>query len=261
MANYFTAEKKAALKKKLRMAFRGRMVGELIDEIEAALTDFDTDEVVDQITAQIADGELIDAAIDTLIAAAVTEGGVVDNAIDTLVAAGIKAGVAYTVTPDAAANDAVLANTALSDGATQEITEGITDPDVPRPLVVVTTMAGGTLTGTVTITGTDVNDEALTEDVTLNNDDDVETANCFKTVTQVDLPAWTTSGDGIAIGTVAKIGFPVLLTKDTIYMALVDGAQDTLPTVTVDAADVEKVIIEPNTAPDGSKVFDFYYHA
>jgi hypothetical protein len=122
-------------------------------------------------------------------------------------------------------------------------------------------MAGGTLTGTVTIDGTDVDDNVISEDVTLNDDADVQTDKCFKTVTSIDLPVQVTEGDGIAIGTVAKIGFPVLLTKNTIYMALVDGAQDTLPTVTVHATDVAQVIIEPNTAPDGTKEFDFYYHA
>jgi len=232
MTIYFTDAKKAELKQKLRMAFKGRMVGELIDEIEAALTDMLGDEAAD--------------------------------AIDVDVAAGLstaQSGLAYNVTPDAAANDAVMANVALTAEAQAGVTDGLTDPDVPRPLLVVTTMAGGTLTGTVTIDGTDVDDTVISEDVTLANGADVQTDKCFKTVTSIDLPAQVTSGDGIAIGTVAKIGFPVLLTKDTIYMALVDGAQDTLPTVTVHATDVAQVIVEPNTAPNGSKVFDFYYHA
>jgi len=235
MANYFTTSKKAELKEKLRMAFKGRLVSELIDEIEAALTDFDSDEVVDQIAAQILDGGSIETAL--------------------------EAGSSFSATPDAAAADAVMANVALTAEAQPAYATGITDPDVPRPLLVVTTMAGGTLTGTVTIDGTDVDDAVISEDVTLANDDDVTTVKCFKTVTSIDLPIQTTAGDGIAIGTVAKIGAPVLLTKDTIYMALVDGSQDTLPTVTVHASDVAQVIIEPNTAPDGTKVFDFYYHA
>lgn len=257
MANYFTSAKKTALKQKLKGAFPSRLVDVLIDEIEDALTDFDTDEVVDQITAQIVDGELIDAAIDALIAAGIADGGDIDNATDTLV----SAGASFSSTPDAAANDAVMANVALTAEAQAGVTAGLTDPDVPRPLLVVTTLGGGTLTGTVTIDGTDVDDNVISEDVTLNDAADVQTDKCFKTVTSVDLPAQTTAGDGIAIGTVAKIGSPVLLTKDTIYMALVDGAQDTLPTVTVHATDKAQVIIEPNTAPDGSKVFDFYYHA
>jgi hypothetical protein len=244
MTIYVTDERKADLKKRLRMSFKSRMVGEILDFIEDALTDFNTDEVLSQITAELVEGESI------------------DNRIDTLVSAGILAGVSFQYDgPAAAANDAVMANVALDDGATQSITEGLTDPDVARQLKVVTTMADATLTGTVTITGTDVDGNAITEDVTLNNDDDVVTAKAFATVTQVDLPAWTADGDGIAIGTTAVLGSPVLLTKDTIYMALVDGAQDTLPTVTVHATDVAQVLIEPNTAPDGSKVFDFYYHA
>jgi hypothetical protein len=160
---------------------------------------------------------------------------------------------------DAASDTAVHAAVALTAEA-QTVTTEITSPDVPRAVVAKPTMAGASLTGDVVITGTDIDDAAITDTLALSNGSTITSVKAFKTVTSIDLPAQVTEGDAVSIGISAKLGSPVLLTEATIYLALVDGARDTLPVVVVDAADVAKVLVTPNTAPNGSRDFKFFYH-
>jgi len=54
--------------------------------------------------------------------------------------------------------------------------------------------------------------------------------------------------------------FPVLLTEDTVYLALTNGARAALPTINVHAADIAQVLCTPAVAPDGAKNFKFFYH-
>jgi hypothetical protein len=161
---------------------------------------------------------------------------------------------------DAASDTAVHAAVTLT-GEAQTVTTGITSPDVPRAVHAKPTMAGASLTGNVVITGTDINNAAITDTLALNNGDTITSLKAFKTVTSIQLPAYTTEGDAISIGISTKLGSPVLLTEATIYLALVDGARDSaLPTIVTDPADVAKVLVTPATAPNGARDFKFFYH-
>lgn len=161
--------------------------------------------------------------------------------------------------PLAATTASVLAATTLT-AEVQSITEGITQPDMPRALVLTPTMAGETLAGDVVVHGTDIEDNVISETFALANGASVTGAKAFKTITSIDLPVLTTEADAVAFGLTAKLGFPALLTEDTIYISLVDGVQETHPTVVVHATDIAQVLCTPNTAPNGSRDFKFFYH-
>jgi len=96
--------------------------------------------------------------------------------------------VHYSITPDAVSVSGVLAATPLA-AAGQNVTAGITNPDVPRTVTVKGNVSG--ITGNVVVTGTNILDAAITDTIALNGTSEVEGVKAFKTVTQVALPART----------------------------------------------------------------------
>jgi hypothetical protein len=108
-------------------------------------------------------------------------------------------GVAGKVTSGHDDAEGVMPYTSLA-STTQEITDGLQDPPVPGVVFIQGLKAGATLTGDVTVTGTDDSDQAATETLALNGDTKVTGAQTFKTVTQVDLPVQVTAGDRVAVG-------------------------------------------------------------
>jgi len=79
----------------------------------------------------------------------------------------------------------------------------ITNPPIPLELVVTGYPIGDDLTGTVSISGTDADDGALT-DVQFALDKGKSVLNgghpIFKTVTTITLPGWTAEGDQVSVG-------------------------------------------------------------
>lgn len=96
----------------------------------------------------------------------------------------------------------------LTDAA-QTITAGLVNPDYPRALAVVGSVAG--ITGDVTITGTNMAGETITETLALNGTTAKAGTKAFKTVTKVVLPVQTNAGTkqvetATAAGTVTTAG-------------------------------------------------------
>ena len=166
--------------------------------------------------------------------------------------------VVQTITaPDAADTTGVLNAAALEVGAQAGFTTGLTSPDVPRCVVAVTD-AGQT--GTVTVDGTNIDDEVITEDIVLNEATPVIGTLAFKTITSVDLPAWNADGDAVSIGLTDKLGLSKDLSGDSILMTIVGGVYETTrPTAVVDVDEVEKNVADPNTACDGAKDVTFVF--
>jgi hypothetical protein len=96
--------------------------------------------------------------------------------------------VHYSITPDAVSVVSVMAATVLTVGG-QNKTTGITNPDVPRTVIVKGSVAG--IIGEAGITGTNIADAVIDDALTLNGTDEVESIMAFKTVTQVALPGYT----------------------------------------------------------------------
>lgn len=153
--------------------------------------------------------------------------------------------------PDAAAAAVVLAATTLANGATTLVESGITQPDYPRALSI--TGNQGTATGDVVITGTDYDDNVITETITSTGAATVPGAQAFKTVTSVLLPARHAGGDTISVGITDVLGAKQLLARDSVLLAFFNGAREgTLPTVVTDADEVCKNTFDPNSALDAS---------
>ena len=94
----------------------------------------------------------------------------------------------YQTAPDAASATAVHAAVQLAASA-QDVSSGITSPDVPRNVTVKGNIAG--VAGNVVVSGTNIEGTAITDTIALNANTEVEGAKAFKTVTNINLPAQT----------------------------------------------------------------------
>lgn len=165
--------------------------------------------------------------------------------------------------PAAADTDAILS--AVTDtGEDQEISEFDGQPDVPR---VITATAGGTAADIgavqVIVEGTNTWGETITETLpafTVNTAGSVTGSKAFNTVTKVTIPAHDGTGATTAIGYEAKLGLPDALPRNTLVAAFLDGTRaGSLPTVAVDADEVEKNIVTVSGL-NGAKdyIVDYY---
>lgn len=160
---------------------------------------------------------------------------------------------------------AVVANTTgvkaavTSNGSTQTITTGITNPAYPRCL---SATAGGTATDIkaiqVTVTGTNFNDEVITETLpafTVDTVGTVQGSKAFKTVTSISIPTHDGNGATTAIGFNEKLGLPFKLARNSILNAYRDNVKEgTAPTVTVSATALESNTADLNSALNGTIV-------
>lgn len=139
------------------------------------------------------------------------------------------------------------------------VTTGITDPDVTRNVIAT---AGGTAADIgaiqVTVTGTDINDEVITEILpafTVNTPGSVVGSKAFKTVTSVTIPAHDGLGATTSVGLGAKLGIPFLLSHNTVLKTYLDDViEGTAPTITVSSTVVSSNTMTLNSALDGSVV-------
>lgn len=172
----------------------------------------------------------------------------------------------YRVTPLAADADAILA-AYTDDGAsasfpTDQAFAG--QPDVCRNI---TATAGGTAADigaiSVVVTGTNMNDEAISETLpafTVNTAGTVQGVKAFKSVTAITIPAHDGTGATTSVGFGDKLGLPRELDRNTVVAAFLDGVKEgTAPTVVTDVDELEKNTCDLNSALDGSEVvIDFY---
>lgn len=175
-------------------------------------------------------------------------------------AKGVEVDAAYTAHYNVSAANAVAASDigvhaaiALTN-AIQAIIIGITNPAIPRSIRIKGNAAG--IAGNVTITGTNYNDDVITEVIALNGATAVEGNKAFKTVTKIDLPIETHAGtDTVSVGWGDKLGLPYLLSMNTVLVTFLNGVKEgTAPTVTVHSANLESNTIDLNSALNGSAV-------
>ena len=142
------------------------------------------------------------------------------------------------------------------------ITEGITQPSVPRNI---TATAGGTAGDIaaiqVTVEGTNYADEPISETLGAFTEDTAGTVagnKAFKTVTKVTIPAHDGTGATTAIGFGEKLGLPFKLAHNTVLAAYKDNVlESTAPGVTTSATHVENNTVDLNNALN-SKAVDVY---
>mgnify|MGYP001298806143 CR=1 FL=1 len=158
-----------------------------------------------------------------------------------------------------AANAVATSNTGVHAAVTltaaaQDVATAITNPAVPRNLIVKGNAAG--ITGNVVITGTNYADAAISETIALSGASAVEGNKAFKTVTNINLPAKTNeSGDTVSVGWGDKLGLPYKLAHNTVLVAFLGNTKEgTAPTVAVSSSAVESNTVDLNSALNGSLV-------
>lgn len=154
--------------------------------------------------------------------------------------------------PDAAADDAIHAAITLLT-TVQDISTNITNPDFPRVPTITGTKAGGSLTGNVVLTGTNIRDEVISETIAITADTLVPGTKAFKTITNIRVPVRATSGDTVKVGMTDALGLDRCMNGNEVILATIDGVyESTRPTVTFDVDEVEKNTVNPNTALDAN---------
>lgn len=161
--------------------------------------------------------------------------------------------------PALGATDDVLADTAMANGATTEVTAFDGQPDVPRNLTVKGNDAN--VSGDVVIEGLNDGGEAITETIAANGTTTVAGNKAFAEVTAITLPAYDTANtERIRVGLGAKLGLPKALSRNTVIAAFRGGTREgTAPTVAVSASALESNTATLNSALNGSEVIvDLY---
>lgn len=162
----------------------------------------------------------------------------------------------------AGSTTAVLAATAGASTA-QTVTTGITQPDVPRALsLTVGGSTGGVQSGTVIVTGYNVEGEVITENfaVTIGTTSTLNGTKAFKSVTSVFIPAQLGSSATFAVGTLNVLGLKHRLFNQNTTVKVYSGTavyqrELTLqapPTVVANDRDIERNTVVPATTPNGS---------
>ena len=175
----------------------------------------------------------------------------------------------------AASSTAVLAATAATVTADKTITTGITNPDVPRALRVVP--AGTTddiLDSSVRITGTNVEGKTITESFAFANAATAATDGnlAFKTVTSIVFDGQESTAAQFSVGYTNKLGVNHRLynqnTTVKVYSYTAPGEPggkpttltlQAAPTVTASGGEIERNLVTPATAPDGTTAYTIAY--
>lgn len=149
-----------------------------------------------------------------------------------------------------------------SNGSQQVITTGFTQPDVPRNITATAAGTAGDIKAiAVTVTGTNFKDEVISETLpafTVDTEGTVQGNKAFKTVTSWTLPAHDGAGASTSLGWGNKLGLPFALEHNTVLAAYLGGVRENaLPTMAVDADNIESNTVLLNSNLDGSDV-DLY---
>lgn len=160
-----------------------------------------------------------------------------------------------------AADDAVLADTAMDQTNPTEVEAFAGQPDVAR--VVSVKGNDGNVAGNVVIEGLNIGGEVITETIALAGAAVVTGAKAFASVTKVTLPTWTVANtERVRVGTGPALGLPVKLARNSVLYAFLNGVREaTAPTVVFSAAALESNTITLNSALDGSTVIADLYDA
>jgi len=144
-------------------------------------------------------------------------------------------------------------------GAQQEITTAITNPGVPRNI---SATAGGTAGDikaiTVTIVGTNILDEAISEVLPVFTVDTAGTVlgnKAFKTVTKITIPAHDGTAATTAIGWGDKLGLPYMEEEIPCIASFLNSVLEaTAATIAASLTAIESNTIDLSSALNATKV-------
>lgn len=164
--------------------------------------------------------------------------------------------------PVAADPDRVLNDQATSSSVITTVTSFVAQPDFPRN---VTITPGGTTAdvpaGDITVTGTNIRDEVITEALTLAANASTLKAGlkAFKTVTSIVFPIQDGAAATYDVGIADVLGLDRAILGDTVLAVTADGVYETTRPTVVANANVESSTMDPNTAADAAVDFVSYY--
>jgi hypothetical protein len=169
----------------------------------------------------------------------------------------------YEATPATADTDLIIDGAVLGASA-QSLSTFLAQPDVARNIVITT---GGTTNdvaaGNVVITGKDADGNVISETLALTaNQAGATTGNkAFLIVDSISLPVGDSPyGATLDIGTGTKLGLPRCMGGAGYFIkGLVDGVVLTGETVAASASALESNTVIPNPAPNGTRVFTFFF--
>ena len=133
-------------------------------------------------------------------------------------------------------------------GENQDITKGISNPDVPRNISITTTNNAAP-SGNVTITGIDAKGNSATEKITISAGAIAYGSKAFATVSMITIPAGVSSSDKVSVGISDKLGlYNVIYAASDVYkktkndlevsIGTVDITNDTVDCSTITSSDV-----------------------
>jgi hypothetical protein len=141
-------------------------------------------------------------------------------------------------------------------------TAGFTQPDFPRVLSITGTGSSHNAAGVVTITGTDIRGNAISDAITLNSNTTVNGVKAFKTVTTIDTSAATGVGTnaGIEVGTSSLLGLDRMMEADEYINGSVDGTYEaTRATISYSATVLSQNTVSFNTALGNTHTYRAVY--
>jgi len=122
-------------------------------------------------------------------------------------------------------------------------------PDVPRNIIAT---PSGSATGSLKLTGVDINNAAITENLTFSGAGVVASTKAFKSVTRVDGTFTQATARTMKLGVGDLLGLnKKFVTNPVVYCALDDTREGTAPAVTVSATTLALNTIDTSTAPGG----------
>ena len=180
---------------------------------------------------------------------------VIGGSIDELRLGVVEYTAAQAVVADA---DALLDGQATAADETTVVTTFLAQPPFPRSITI---LPGGTTedvaAGDIVVAGTNINDEAITEDVAIlaNATEAVETTKAYKTVTSITFPIQDGASATFDVGYGDKLQFPFMSAINIVLDAYLDGVREaTFPAVTLDTDEIEKNTIDLDSALNGKVV-------
>lgn len=193
-------------------------------------------------------------AVGTLTVGTNVNGVTVQNTAATITPMVMSRSVTY-VAPNAADLVSVVAAVLPANGVLTIVAQ----PDYPRKLQV--RVVTGSTAGTLTLVGVGKDGEAVTQAIDISatgGSRTVKTDKAFATLTSATVSAISGAAGTVGIGLGTALALPSNKTPAgasfSCYKACVDGADEAVGTVDATAG-----TIEPTTAPDNSKNYQFFY--
>lgn len=157
---------------------------------------------------------------------------------------------------DAESNTAVHANIPFTT-AEQEVLTGITAPDVYRCLLAKGDHAS--VSGILTIQGTDWADRIVEEQFTLSGTAVVSGTRPFKDVLKITVPAQGVAAHNVSVGITKALGLyrPVASGQSTNTLLKVDGVVEAIASIGGVQDDYTRFV--PTTAPNGTRLYEVAY--